>query len=271
MTIILRPMNTGELLDRTFLLYRRYFTLFVGISALPYLAVLMFQIAGIAIGRGQPNIAAGLASGLLFLLLYSLALAASHAATIAAVSAVHLDHPISISKAYTFVKHRIPHLLLIMTGLWLGIGVGFLLLIVPGVILILKWSLTIPVAVLEDKGLRDATARSSQLTKGNRKRIFIIYVLFFAFAYAVTLLWEVPLGVVIGVNLRAHARNLPALIQLVSVFGSFITNCLVGPLLTIALSLVYYDERVRKEAFDLQLMMATMNAPQSGTVGTATP
>jgi len=36
---------------------------------------------------------------------------------------------------------------------------------------------------------------------------------------------------------------------------------LVGPLATIAFSLVYYDERVRKEAFDLQLMMATIDAP----------
>jgi hypothetical protein len=35
----------------------------------------------------------------------------------------------------------------------------------------------------------------------------------------------------------------------------------VGPLATIAFSLVYYDERVRKEAFDLQLMMTTIDAP----------
>jgi hypothetical protein len=35
----------------------------------------------------------------------------------------------------------------------------------------------------------------------------------------------------------------------------------VGPLVTIAFSLVYYDERVRKEAFDLQLMMTTLDVP----------
>ena len=270
MTIILRPMSTGELLDRTFLLYRKYFVLFVGIVALPYLALLMVQIAGIAMRSARLNILAGLTWTLLLGLFYLLALAASHAATIVAVSAVHLDHPISISKAYNFIKGRIPQLLLIMTGLGVGVGIGFLLLIVPGILLMLRWSLTIPVAVLENKGLREATARSSQLTKGNRKRIFVIYVLFFVLAYVVTLVWEAPLAVFIGVTLKAHQRNLPALIQLVSVFGSFITNCLVGPLLTIALSLVYYDERVRKEAFDLQLMMATMNVPQSSTVETST-
>jgi hypothetical protein len=43
--------------------------------------------------------------------------------------------------------------------------------------------------------------------------------------------------------------------------ATFISQCLVGPLVTIAFSLVYYDERVRKEAFDLQLMMDTLDAP----------
>ena len=37
---------------------------------------------------------------------------------------------------------------------------------------------------------------------------------------------------------------------------SLVSECLVTPLMTIALSLMYYDERVRKEAFDIQFMMA---------------
>jgi hypothetical protein len=45
-----------------------------------------------------------------------------------------------------------------------------------------------------------------------------------------------------------------------SLTATFISQCLVGPLATIAFSLVYYDERVRKEAFDLQLMMTTIDA-----------
>jgi len=32
----LRPLSLGELLDRTFFLYRRHFLLFVGIAAIPY-------------------------------------------------------------------------------------------------------------------------------------------------------------------------------------------------------------------------------------------
>lgn len=43
---------------------------------------------------------------------------------------------------------------------------------------------------------------------------------------------------------------------------------LVGPLLTIALTLLYYDQRVRKEGFDLQLMMSNLEgaAPAAAAV-----
>ena len=37
--------------------------------------------------------------------------------------------------------------------------------------------------------------------------------------------------------------------------AEFIGGTVAGPIATIALVLVYYDQRVRKEAFDLQMMM----------------
>ncbi len=49
--------------------------------------------------------------------------------------------------------------------------------------------------------------------------------------------------------------------RVASLVATFLSSCLVGPLATIAFALVYYDERVRKEAFDLQLMMTTIDAP----------
>ena len=50
--------------------------------------------------------------------------------------------------------------------------------------------------------------------------------------------------------------------------GSFLSTSFVGPLLEIAFTLIYYDERVRKEGFDLQLMMANLEsgAPTAATV-----
>jgi hypothetical protein len=43
--------------------------------------------------------------------------------------------------------------------------------------------------------------------------------------------------------------------------GTFLATTLVTPILTIATAVFYYDLRVRKEAFDLQVMMDETNPP----------
>jgi hypothetical protein len=274
MTTSLRPMSLGELLDRSFFLYRKHFALFVGIIALPHLVLLAFQLIGVAINRGTTT--AFTATGLVWLfatlVLYLGASAASQGATVVAVSKVHLGTDTSVSEAFAGIKGRILYLALIMIGVGIGVSIGFVLLIVPGIILALMWALTIPVAVLEDKGLRDATARSAELTKGNRGRIFMVYFLFIVLMYIVILLWEVPIFAAIGIFARSGQRPLtvlPVWTQVALPVCTFLSQCLVGPLLTIALSLVYYDQRVRKEAFDLQLMMSTIDGTQGGTTAPA--
>jgi hypothetical protein len=275
MTTSLRPMSLGELLDRSFFLYRKHFALFVGIIALPYLAVLAFQLIGVAVRSGTTTMkftATTLVWSLGSIVIYLGAVAASQGATVMAVSKVHLGNATSISESFAGMKGRILYLALIMIGVGIGVGVGFILLIVPGIILALMWALTIPVAVLEDKGLRDSTSRSSELTKGSRGRIFMIYFLFFVLTYIVYILWEMPILAAIGIFARGAPRPMTALpvwTQIAFPVGTFLSQCLVGPLLTIALSLVYYDQRVRKEAFDLQLMMSTLDGTQDGTTAPA--
>jgi hypothetical protein len=261
-------MSLGELLDRSFFLYRTHFAMFVGIIALPHLVLLAFQLIGVAMGRGaRPGFAAmTVVWSLATMVIYLGVLAASQGATVAAVSKVHLGNDTSISESFAGIKGRILYLALIMIGMGVGIGIGFILLIVPGVILALMWALTIPVAVLEDKGLRDSTSRSSELTKGGRGRIFMIYFLFLVLTYIVYILWEIPIFAAIGLFSHGQrvATALPVWTLIAFPVGTFLTQCLVGPLLTIALSLIYYDQRVRKEAFDLHLMMSTLDGAQGG-------
>ena len=65
MATALRPLDTGELLDRTFSLYRTHFSLFVGIVALPNLASLAVQLVA-AVERAAPGAAISEALGNLF-------------------------------------------------------------------------------------------------------------------------------------------------------------------------------------------------------------
>jgi hypothetical protein len=275
MTTSLRPMNLGELLDRSFFLYRKHFAMFVGIVALPHLVLLAFQLIGVGVRSGTTKMNFGaitLVWSLGTMVIYLGVLAASQGATVVAISKVHLGNDTSISESFAGMKGKILYLALIMIGLGVGVGIGFILLIVPGIILALMWALTIPVAVLEDKGLRDSTSRSSELTKGGRGRIFMIYFLFFVLTYIVYILWEMPILATIGVFSHGHRMTaLPVWTQVAFPVGTFLSQCLVGPLLTIALSLVYYDQRVRKEAFDLQLMMSTLDGAQAGIAVPSAP
>jgi len=263
MTTALRPLTTGELLDRTFSLYRSHFGLFIGIFALPHLAVLAYQCVGLTFQSPRPQLANVLLTGLWSIGagLLSLAVsAASQAATVVAVSQVHLDRPASVMDSFSKVKGQILGVVGLSLLIGLAAGAACLLLIVPGVLLLIMWSLAVPAKVLENLGVGDAMTRSSDLTKGDRGRVFVIWVLFIVLGIGVGLLLRWPIEIAAGVNSMFALQRRGAGWQAALLLTSFVSQCLVGPLATIAFSLVYYDERVRKEAFDLQLMMTAIDA-----------
>jgi uncharacterized membrane protein len=68
---------------------------------------------------------------------------------------------------------------LILVGIVAGIGIviGFILIIVPGLILITIWSVAAPVVVLERPGGLRALGRSRELVKGNGWNVFVVILL----------------------------------------------------------------------------------------------
>jgi len=264
MATALRPLTTGELLDRTFSLYRSHFALFLGIFALPHLCVLAFQCLALAFqspGNQVRNVLTAAIFSVLAGLLSIVVIAASQAATVVAVSNVYLDRPASVMDSFSKVKHQIGGVI------WLSAKVGFLVglaciaLIVPGILLAVRWSLAVPAKVLEDKNSGEAMSRSTELTLGNRGRVFVIWFLFVILSIGVSMLLQWPIQIAAGVGGLTALQHAAVGWRVASLVATFISQCLVGPLATIAFSLVYYDERVRKEAFDLQLMMTTLDAP----------
>ena len=69
---------------------------------------------------------------------------------------------------------------LIAVSILMGIGLffGFLFLIVPGVMLACAWCVTVPALVAERRGIIEAFGRSAELTRGNRWRIFALFLLY---------------------------------------------------------------------------------------------
>jgi hypothetical protein len=257
MTNTLRPLTVGELLDRTFFLYRRHFLLFVGIAALPNLIVLSFQLFQVVVApRSLGGTLVTLAWALVTIVIYFVTIAISQGATIIAVSQIQLEREATASGAFAAIRSRIGEISLVVLGLALRIAVAFLFFIIPGVYFAIVWALTIPVVVLEGRDLPGALKRSALLTKGHRGRIFVIYFLLLLLAYIVMLMVQLPVMVAIGISSGASSTGeLPPAAEILIALASFVTTSLVSPIMTIALSLVYYDERVRKEAFDLQHML----------------
>lgn len=203
MTTGLRPLTTGELLDRTFSLYRAHFGLFIGIFALPHLVVLAYQCLGLTFQSPKPDFTNVLLTGVwgFGAALVSLAVSAtSQAATVVAVSQVHLDRPASVMDSFSQVKGHILGVVGLSLLIGLAAGAACLLLIIPGVLLFIMWSLAVPAKVLENLGVGDAMSRSADLTKNDRGRVFVIWIMFIVLGIGMSLLLRWPVEIAAGVN-----------------------------------------------------------------------
>jgi hypothetical protein len=83
--------------------------------------------------------------------------------------------------------------LMIVSGL--AIGVGLVLLIVPGVYLALRWAMAGPSMVLSGRGISDSMARSATLTEGRRWAMFLFYLVVFAVLFVALMLCGAVAGV----------------------------------------------------------------------------
>lgn len=125
------------------------------------------------------------------------------------VEDAHLDGRVdaTVGDLLGSVSGKIFALILLAIVLWILIAIGFLLLIIPGVILALMWIVSVPAMVVEDKGVFDSMSRSSDLTRDNRMRILglgiLLFVAYIAIAFIVGLLAAVTpvIGIIAGIIL----------------------------------------------------------------------
>jgi membrane-anchored glycerophosphoryl diester phosphodiesterase (GDPDase) len=134
----------------------------------------------------------------------------------------------------------------------LAVGVGSIFLIVPGIYLLCRLIVCLPVALVEKLGASESLSRSFQLTRDNAGRAFMILLVFFA----VSLAGGAMTGVVlIPITLTHRDPSELRIVTSASMVLQMAVSSLVAPVLLIASSVFYFDLRIRKEAFDLQFMM----------------
>jgi len=70
----------------------------------------------------------------------------------------------------------------------IAVGIGFVLLIIPGLILMVIWSVVAPVTVLERPGVFAAFGRSRELVRGNGWNVFGVIVIVFLIVAVISVL-----------------------------------------------------------------------------------
>ena len=222
------PMSVGGILGESWGLYTKFFRRFFVVAVIVYLIVnLLNAVVATLFGHGV-----GIAL-LLALVTAVVSLVGTfwlQGALVFAVDDVR-DGKIDTTIAEVFERVR-PYLgTLILAGVLaaLGIAVGLVLLVVPGLVLLTWWCLIVPVVVLEGKQVGEAFSRSRELVRGRGWTVFGV--------------------VVITAILTAIAS---AIIQSIfSFLGSFlrywiggaIASAVVGPFFAVALTLMYFKLR----------------------------
>ena len=235
-----------------------------------------------------------------WILLYVIAHAVTGGATVYAVSRLHLGDHVTIAEAYRKTLPRFWTLLRIALNIYVRVLVSGLLTIAAVVLgaygldflfrflgvssnnfqvwvgsisvilvalagmfwmlyLYAKYCLAVPACIIEGLPGRPALRRSRFLAVKSIRRITLIYLLMAVLGLGLSAVLWLPSRYYAAVF--PHGLTMAILLRSI---GSFIAGALTGPIATIAIALVYYDQRIRKEAFDLQFMMEsiTQSVPQ---------
>ena len=295
----LRPLGVGDIVDRVFAIYRSRPLLLLAVAAVPYL-VLFLLITGLAIAFATTFLAlispfAAIASdpagadaslsalasviGTIAVVVGIIVIAAviilsvQSAALIAAMSALYLRRATTAGAIFSEGMRAAPRViftsLLVFVGvvvLWIVLAVSMIVInqgvfialaIIVGLVAtvyVFASALVAPVvATLEGVGPITALRRSWRLSNRNRWRILGLQLLL------------VVLNGVIGALLSAlflgsfisdqTARTV------VQQAANLVTNVAWAPVQWGTFAILYYDLRVRHEAFDLQLAAEALPRP----------
>jgi hypothetical protein len=270
MSLGLRPLTTGQVLDRTFQIYRSKFMLFAGISALPQAALLVLQLgllAMLAFGSNVIAVAAVTAiAGLGFLIISIVVSSIATAATTFAVSDIYLDKPTSIGSCFSRVRGKIGRVAWTSLEFGLRVGVGIILLILPGIYFAGKWGLAVPAVVLEPIDRQKAFPRAAALSDGSIGRVLVVFFLTWILIFGLSMGFGFVLAAVAPALSRAAGSTASMAVQYIL---SAIVNSVVAPVMHIALTVLYYDQRVRKEGFDIENMMTMLGERTAGATAAA--
>jgi hypothetical protein len=248
---VLRPLSLGEILDVSFGLYRNLFLPLLIVTmvtrALPLAVSTYLESAG--------GMAANLPLYFLSLIADMVLAAIATAASTFIVSESYMGRRLSAGDAFRRAQPFIGRLIALGILTSFVVLLGFLLLVIPGIILACGLALATPAMVIESQPSSTAAmGRSWSLTRDHRGKIF-------GALFVVLLLMYLPFVALGGIAAASlGSEGAPGGAATTGFLGltmvAALLSSLIWPLFYCVLTVAYYDLRVRKEAFDLEVLAA---------------
>lgn len=135
----------------------------------------------------------------------------------------------------------------------IGLMVGFMLLVIPGIYLTVVWAVIVPVAVVERAGIFDCLRRSSELTEGYRWQVVGTILLYWLVA------WAFSFGVGFVVGFVGHAMNLFENDIDMQTVISALTSPVTSAWIAVVIAVMYHDLRIAKEGGDTEQIAAVFD------------
>ena len=223
-------MSAGEVFGEAWGLYKRFWKHFIPIALLVYLII--------AVATLLLTFALGLVGALFAALLGIVGIFWLQGAIAEAVADVRDGRAdLSIGETLNKVGPRVATLAAAGLLAGLGVGVGLLLLIVPGLVLLTWWAVIVPAVVLERAGVMESFGRSRALVRGHGWTVFRVIVL--------SILIVIGAGLVLSILIAFLDDEIGRFLQ------SLVSNTLVSPFIAAAWTVMYFrlrDERTQPEA-----------------------
>ena len=258
----LRPLSFGEILDVALKIFGRHWQTLVACVLVPTIPIQILSvlvILSIAPEQYDPDtsptaapegtgteIAAIIVVNVLSLIASLLA----WAACFKAVADGYLGTEPSLGGSLRFGLPRIPRLfgLSIVTGVMIVVGLfGCLIgaLFVAALVI-----LSVPALLLERIGVFASIGRSFELVKGRYWQVVLMLLVIFIALIVISFV----LGAILGIVAGAGGDGSETANAIVSFAASVVASAITTPIFASVLTVLYFDQRVRKEGFDLQLL-----------------
>ncbi|HET6551291.1 MAG TPA: hypothetical protein VFG79_22685, partial [Solirubrobacter sp.] len=270
---MLRPLSIGEILDAGIKVVLRNWKTFLACTAAliaPLALVYVIVLASIAPEQLElvpeqstsadadlPEASAFVGIGLTYLV-GALALLVSYGSCFKVVTDAWLGKRPVIRESLRFGLHRAWKLFLLGLVWFAFLAVAWIPCCVPLVWLGVMWCLSAPVLLVERVGPFKSMGRSYRLIQGRFWASLLVIVVCYLFGSILGGLLQLPL-IVLAEAIAPENAWANGLAQGIGYTASFAIST---PYLVAVLTILYFDQRVRKEGFDLQLMAEGLGVPR---------